>query len=162
MPLITDERGNQFDTSFLQRIYNTATSYFSTTENTIYGGYGRFLSSDTASQYELPTDAYPLALFKPDKTTCFSQISSAVFLVIIPGAVLCITALYKYRCRAQSYKSAKENIVQGYKEVETENADKGHSYILAKEDVVQDIRKVETGNADIRGFDGDRHVDDLP
>ena len=161
VPLITDENGGQFDTSFLQRIYNTATSYFSTTENTSYGGFRRFLSSDTTSQYDLSTDAaYPLALFKQDETACFSQISSAVFLVIIPGALLCITALYKYRCRAQSYKSAKENIVQDYKKVETENADKIHSYASAKEDIVQDIKK--KGNADIRDFDGDRHVDSLP
>ena len=159
--MITDENGGQFDTSFFQRIVNTATSYFSTTENTSYGDYGRFLSSDTASQYDLTTDTYPLALYKPDETTCFAQIFSTVFLVIIPGAVLCITALYSYRCGAQSYKSVKADIVQGYEKVETENADKGHSYMLAKEDVVQDIRKVETCNADIRDFDGDLHVDSL-
>ena len=46
--------------------------------------------------------------------------------------------------------------------VETENADKSHSYESAKEDIVQDIRKVETDNADIRDFDGDRHVESLP
>ena len=161
--MITEEGGGQFDTSFLQRIYNTATSYFSTTENTRYGGFGRFLSSDTTSQYDLSTDAaYPLTLFKQDETACFSQISSAVFLVIIPGAILCITALHKYRCRAQSYKSAKENIFQDYKMVETKNADKSHSYEPAKNDIVQDIRKVETCNADIRDFDGDLHVDSLP
>ena len=156
--MITDKSGGQDDTSFLQRIYTTATSYFSTAENTGYGGFGngfgRFLSSDTTGQYDLPTDAYPLALYKPDETTCFSQISSAVFLAILPGAVLCIAALYKYRCRIQTYKS--------FKKVEVENTGKRHSSKTAKEDFVQDISKDGTENTDKRRFDEDRHVNALP
>ena len=152
--MITDKSGDQDDISFLQRIYTTATSYFSATENTSYGGFGKFLSSDTTGQYDLQTDAYPLALYKPDETTCFSQISSAVFLAIIPGAVLCIAALYKYRCRAHTYKS--------FKKVEVENAGKRHFYKSAKEEFVQDIRKDGTENTDKRHFDEDLHVNALP
>ena len=155
--MITDKSGGQDDTSFLQRIYTTATSYFSATENTSYGGFGRFgrfLSSDTTGQYHLQTDAYPLALYKPDETTCFSQISTAVLLAIIPGAVLCITALYKYRRGAQAYKC--------FKKVKAENAGKIHFTKSTNEDIVQDNTKDETENTDKRHFHEDLHVNALP